>query len=543
MKKKKVKFLGLLSALALFCTMLSQPAMAANFTDVPGNIWYRSYVYDLVGKGIMQGKGDGRFDPDGKLSRAEMVAIMARSALTEAELRQYEFQGDFKDVTVKHWAYRYINWAAEAGVVNGCGDGTFQPNRPVSRQDMAVMLVNFSRATGRQITPTRPPVNFTDGGSIAKYAAASVSACQQAGVITGSDSGAFMPKDTASRAQAATMYSRFLANCVVKDYKITKKRVFTTPVRAVEFSGDTYSPQLVMGHDRVTGGEAPGSVVERTGAKVAVNAAFFDMDSYLPLGTLIQDGQVLTVWDRFAPARSALVKDSTGRLSIQNFSTTHTITLQKEDGSESVLQGVTVNRKPATATDGTRILFTRKWGRTLGFPAKDAVVLDDEGVILAIYHDVDVDIPETGYVLAQRSRRTYEGDFFDSCAVGMTVDIEREYEGAQTQDIVMSIGAGPRLVKDGQVYGGLETYRAEGFSDPTISTYSALRVCLGLKADGSIVIVSAYATLPQMSKIMVSFGCRDAINFDGGGSTNLYVDGQWLRGPQDRPLNSILIFK
>ena len=544
MKKKRNKLLSAVLGAALLCAVLPQSASAATFTDVPENAWYRNYVYDLVEQGIIHGTSATTFSPAGNLSRAQLVAMMAQSVLSDGDLRQYEFQGDFKDVTPKHWAYRYINWAYEAGIVSGVGKGLFQPDQSISRQDMAVMLVNFSKATGRQMTPIRDAVNFTDSSKISGYAAASVRACQRAGVLSGDKGGTFRPKSTASRAEAATMYSNFLKKCDYHpDYKITRKRVYTTPIRAVTFSPSTYSPQLVLGRDRVTGGESATSVVERTGAKIAVNAAFFNMDAYYPLGTLVKDGRVATVYDQYAPARSALVMDSEGKFSIQNFSTQHTVTLHKEDGTDSVLHNVTVNRWPSSATDATRILFTRDWGSTLGFPARDAVVLDEDGTVRYVTHYADVEIPKTGYVLAQRSRRTYEGDFFDSCKVGMVVDIERRFEGADTEDIVLSVGAGPRLVKNGAVYGGIDTYRAEGYTDPNISTYSALRMCLGIKADGSLVIASGYATLQQMSKIMVSFGCKDAINLDGGGSSNLYVDGQWLRGPQSRPLNSILVFK
>ncbi len=541
--KKKKRFLPVLLAAALLCTICPQPAQAVTFQDVPANAWYRSYVYDLVEKGVIHGTSATKFSPGQKLTRAAFATMLAQSALSEGDLRQYEFQGNFKDVTPKHWAYRYINWAAEAGIVSGYEDKTFRPDKPVSRQEMAVMVVNFSKATGRQMHPVNDPVSFTDSGSIARFAASSVRICQQAGVLSGDKAGTFRPNDTATRAEAASMYSRFLKNCQVETYKIVRKRVFTTPVRAVEFSPLDYAPQLVMGHDRVTGGESPTSIVDRTGAVIAVNAAFFDMYSYLPLGTLVQDGQVLTVADRYAPARSSLVVDSSGSFSIQNFSTNHTVTLHKEDGTDSVLHGVTVNRSPSNDTDATRILFTRAWGSRLGFPAKDAVTLAEDGTILDIAKDTDVQIPETGYVLAQRSRRKYEGDFFDSCTIGTVLDIERTFDGADSQDIQIAIGAGPRIVKDKAVYGGLSTYQAEGYTDPGITTYEALRVCLGIKADGSLVICTAYATLAQMSKIMVSFGCTDAINFDGGGSANLYIDGQWLRGPQDRPLNSTLIFK
>ena len=70
-----------------------------------------------------------------------------------------------------------------------------------------------------------------------------------------------------------------------------------------------------------------------------------------------------------------------------------------------------------------------------------------------------------------------------------------------------------------------------------------MRAAIGIKADGSLLILTANTSLPKLSQIMVSLGCVDAINFDGGGSTNLYVDGQWLYGPQERLLNTLLYFK
>ena len=202
-----------------------------------------------------------------------------------------------------------------------------------------------------------------------------------------------------------------------------------------------------------------------------------------------------------------------------------------------------VNRQPSSAADAARILFTRDWGSTLGFPARDAIVVDNTGTITQVAHYQDVAIPQGGYVLAQRSRRQYEGDFFDSCQVGLTVDMAREYRGADRDDLVLSIGAGPRIVKDGAVYGDASTYRAEGFGDAAFTSYNAVRAAIGIMADGSLLILTANTSLPKLSQIMVSLGCVDAINFDGGGSTNLYVDGQWLYGPQERLLNTLLYFK
>ena len=105
----------------------------------------------------------------------------------------------------------------------------------------------------------------------------------------------------------------------------------------------------------------------------------------------------------------------------------------------------------------------------------------------------------------------------------------------------ISLGAGPRIVKDGAVYGGYSTYRQEGFSD-SVTSGNAVRVCVGIQDNGSLVILEASASVPQLAQLMVAFGCQDAVNLDGGGSVNLYVDGYWLYGPQSRPLNSMLYF-
>lgn len=543
MKKGKKKFLSVLLTAALLCAGLPRSAQAAAFVDVPANAWYRDYVYDLVDKGIISGTSATEFSPESKLTRGAFATMLAKAVLSEGDLRQYEYKGSFKDVSQSHWSNRYVNWAAEAGIVSGYEDKTFRPDQALTRQEMAVMVTNFAKATGRQMSPVNAAVTFSDSASISKFAAASVQVCQRAGVISGYKDNTFRPKGLATRAEAASMYSNFLKKCQNGNYTITHKRVFATPVRAVEFDPSAYTADLIMGRDVADGAESPSSIVQRSGAVIAVNAAFFDMTSYQALGTLIKQGRVVTVSDQYAPAKSAFSMDSAGNFSIQNFTTTHTVTLHKEDGTDSVLKGVVVNRWPSSATDGARILYTRDWGHELCFPARDAVTLAEDGTILAIAHNTDVAIPETGYVLAQRARREYEGDFFDSCKVGDVLDIERYYDGATTQDLQLSIGAGPRIVKDKAPYGDLSTYRAEGFTDSSITTYDAYRVCIGIKADGKLVILTSYTNLAQLSKIMTSFGCTDAVNFDGGGSTNVYVDGQWLRGPQERLLNNMLIFK
>ena len=75
------------------------------------------------------------------------------------------------------------------------------------------LVEEIAKATGRQMNAIKEVFAFTDSGSIARFAASSVRICQQAGVMVGDKVGTFRPNDTATRAEAATMYSNFLKNC------------------------------------------------------------------------------------------------------------------------------------------------------------------------------------------------------------------------------------------------------------------------------------------------------------------------------------------
>lgn len=541
MKVKKRIASAVLGA-AVLISSLPFAAAAAGFSDVPSNAWYKTAVNSLSEQKIISGTGGSKFSPEESLTRAAFVTMLAKTVLTEDELAQYKFKGSFTDVNEQNWANPYVNWASEVGVASGYEDNTFRPNQDVTRQEMAILVHNFARAYGREMNAVNQKGTFKDNKQIASYAAASVTACQQAGVISGYTDGSFRPNGSATRAEAAALYYNFLQKCPYGSLPIVRKRILNTAVRAVTFDPKDYSMNLVMGRDITDGAESATSIVNRSGATIAVNAAFFDMDSYLPVGTLVKEGRVVTVCDWNAPYMPSFTQMSDGTISIENFSTLHSVSRTKEDGTTQTLTQVGFNTWPTSKNDATRILFTRDWGKDLAFTAKDAITIDADGTVLAVDHDKNVSIPAGGYVLAQRAKNMNNSDFFDNVQVGDHLDITRTYEGATSQDITMSIGAGPRLLKNGEIYGSLSTYQQEGFKDPNITTYSARRVCLGIKANGELVLCTAYTTLATLSRIMLNLGCVEAINLDGGGSTNLYVDGEWVWGPQSRPLNNMLVF-
>jgi len=405
---------------------------------------------------------------------------------------------------------------------------------------MAVMIVNFSRAMHIELPSTRRAVVFQDHSSISGYALSSIDVCVRAGIMEGSGAN-FLPRDPTRRCEAAQMFSNFLNRSRPASYNIIRKSVDGTAVSAVEFDPASYTADVVMGGNRVRGAEGIQSIASRTGAQIAVNGGFFDLDSYDPYGTIVRNGEPVTIYNEYSPQKTSIVMDSTGRFSIENFTTRITLTIYNEGEKEQKAEMVAVNRLPGS-TDGTRVIFTKDWGSKLGFQAKYAAVVDRDGFVTQVYEDEDAEIPEEGYLIVQRVDRQYGNEFIRSAKVGAYVYREIVYDGSQTQDIQLCLAVGPKLVENGMAYGDSGTYAAEGLNNIN-NLGNEYRVCFGVKDDGSLLILTAKTSLPDLSNIMVSMGCQSAVNLDGGGSANLYVGGSYLTGPRERPMNNVLVFR
>lgn len=532
---------ALLLSAALAAGSLNMSAFAAaGFKDVPEGQWYTAAVREMVNRHIMTGKSANTFEPNSPLTRAEFATMLAKTALSESELKKYSYKGEFSDVGTGHWANPFINWASENGVVSGTGNGKFGPGSRITRQDMAVMLTNYARAMGISLPDAGFPGTFKDSGKISGYARNSVALCGRAGVLKGDSSG-FRPNDNSRRCEAAQMLLNFLNVGRPPKYTVIRKRVADVSVAAVEFDPKKYTADVVLGHDRIASGEDIQSIIDRTGAEIAVNSIFFNMSSYEPYGTIVKNGKILTIFNDYAPAKSAIVMDGSGRFSVENFTTNVTLTYTAADGVQRTSKKTVVNRYPVEK-DSSRIIFTREWGGKLGFKAKYAARVDGSGKVTAVFRDADVDIPAEGYLLVQRAERWQDDGFLPQMARGDRVDMDVEYQGSSTQDIKLCIAVGPKLVQGGRAYGDSGTYQAEGLGG--INNYgSERRVCIGVKPDGKLVILTAYTSLPKLSEILVSLGCQSAVNMDGGGSSNLYAGGAYFTGPRSRPMNTVLVFK
>ena len=181
---------------------------AMPFSDVAEGKWYTESVLQMADLGAVSGFPDGTFQPDGVVTRAQVANVL------------FKFSGGvpvnylmtFSDVKQEAWYAEGIRWAAAMGVVTGA-DGLFRPDEPVTRQDLAVMLVRYQTNVVKQELPkVADAPAFLDNDQIAPYAAEAVYLMQKAGIINGME-GNFQPKGTATRAQLCKM----LAGLVVSD--------------------------------------------------------------------------------------------------------------------------------------------------------------------------------------------------------------------------------------------------------------------------------------------------------------------------------------
>ena len=176
------------------------------FNDVNSDYWAATYINDLSSRNIFGGYPDGSFRPEQNISRGEFIALLAR--ISEATLPVYN--NTFADVSSNSWYAADVAWAVGAGITNGIDSKHFSPDTPISRQDMAVMLVRFIAHMQYQITSQNDTNALSDSDQIADYASAAVLQMQQAGIINGYTDNSFRPYDTASRAEVAKILSVLL---------------------------------------------------------------------------------------------------------------------------------------------------------------------------------------------------------------------------------------------------------------------------------------------------------------------------------------------
>ena len=168
------------------------------FHDVPAGYWAVDAIAHSYARGYFKGEGEGRFAPERAITRGEFVSILGRMAGASAS----DTATAFGDVPSGAYYAGYVAWAQSKGIVAGVSQGRFEPNRTITREEMAVMLTKFLASQNKSYAATGY-ANFSDGGSIAGWAKDSVDKMSRQGILSGMGNGDFAPKANFSRAQAA----------------------------------------------------------------------------------------------------------------------------------------------------------------------------------------------------------------------------------------------------------------------------------------------------------------------------------------------------
>lgn len=171
--------------------------------------WAQKEIENLAGKGIIDGIDQDSFQPDTTLTRAQFVTIIAKALKLQAGSKTDIFQ----DVSADAWYQNSVYAAYSAGIISGMSEHTFVPDAPITREQMALTMVNaYLHATGKKLEDlvTTQEVKYADEGTISTWARSYVRIASALGLLSGTTGGQFAPADNASRAQAAVVIYRLL---------------------------------------------------------------------------------------------------------------------------------------------------------------------------------------------------------------------------------------------------------------------------------------------------------------------------------------------
>ena len=237
----KRKALSLILAFAMAVSLFTVGASAAEPTygDTAGH-WAEASIERWSGYGIIQGS-NGKFDPDGQLTCAQLATILARLLKLPAAK-----DAGFSDNKADAWYYDAINRCAAAGILKGNGDGTVTPNASITRERAMVML---ARALG--IEPlSRPDLSrYADVAQVSAYAQGYLAALIEAGIVGGVTADRLAPQDNITRAATVTILDRAIstyADEAGETVKVDGKGIVLVVAENVKITGAPEGTKIVV---------------------------------------------------------------------------------------------------------------------------------------------------------------------------------------------------------------------------------------------------------------------------------------------------------
>ena len=171
------------------------------FIDIFESDRYYDAVAFVYENGLFKGVSAREFAPDTTMTRAMFVTVLGRLANVNADMYSTV---SFDDVEAGSWYAPYVQWACDAGIVNGYGDGKFGVNDPVTVEQAAVLLARFAAYSGIQTVNYTALSGFTDAATVSDWAVAPMQFVVGNGIYTGA-ANALEPQSPAKRSLLAEM--------------------------------------------------------------------------------------------------------------------------------------------------------------------------------------------------------------------------------------------------------------------------------------------------------------------------------------------------
>lgn len=194
--------------------LYSHPAWTAAINDIDESSKFaRESILAMAEQNIIEGDQNGNFNPRHVITRSEMAKILVNVLGIDTD--NIPEKPSFADVPATHWSYRYVEAAYREGIVKGLPDGSFGKDQELTREQLAAMLVRSAGLTDQMLNYGQEfdAVNgFKDSENIANWAKGAVDFVLSSGLMNGTASGTFSPKQGAERQQVAVVANRLLEN-------------------------------------------------------------------------------------------------------------------------------------------------------------------------------------------------------------------------------------------------------------------------------------------------------------------------------------------
>ncbi len=195
-----------------------------SYDDVDPERWSYDDITYVSEEGYMNGVGDDKFDPSGKVTRAMVVTVLYRVEGSPA----VSSDPSFSDVKSGTWYTDAVRWAKDNEIVNGTSPTTFAPNANITREQLAAIMMRYAKFKHFKIDTDQDISSYKDASKISAYAVDAMKWANKIGLITGIGD-TLQPRGTATREQFAAILHRFDNT----DFVITALTSYIHPVLSV----------------------------------------------------------------------------------------------------------------------------------------------------------------------------------------------------------------------------------------------------------------------------------------------------------------------